>query len=220
MRNRFNNILTKYQKCVSKLESQEETNLRYDEIKSQKEQALDLSMNIETYLSYLTNILKVSKDKDTKFKNQRLKVMQDLINSDMNYIFPAENIKVKLDYNPYRGKEKAKLVMVDKFSKEHDVEIFSSGLMKQLITFSGSIAVSKFLRSNTILVDEAFGASAPQNKEKIGKILKNYVDSGFQILLISQEPKLYNDLERRQINLVKEEDQAKLISIEDFGGDK
>lgn len=220
MRDRFNNILTKYQKCLSTLETQEENNLKYDEVSRQKNQTLDLGMNIETYLSFLTNILKVSKDRDTKFKNQRLKVMQDIINDDMNYVFPSEEFKVRLDYNPYRGKEKAKLVMVDRNKREHDVEIFSSGLMKQIITFSGSIAVSKFLRANTILVDEAFGASAPSNKSKIGKILKNYVDSGFQLLLISQEPKLYSELDRRQINLAKEDDQAKLVSIEDFGGDE
>ena len=88
--------------------------------------------------------------------------------------------------------------------------------MKQLISFGATFCICSLLGSRILFVDEAFGASSNSNKRKIAKILQSAVDSGFQILLISQGAELYDELNRHQVNLKFDGERAIVESEEDY----
>jgi len=54
---------------------------------------------------------------------------------------------------------------------------------------------------NNLYVDEAFGVAAPEILGEIGQVIQHHVDNGMQIVIISQNPGLYQDLPRHEIRL-------------------
>ncbi|MGL4949229.1 MAG: hypothetical protein ACRC5M_02515 [Anaeroplasmataceae bacterium] len=163
-------------------------------------------------------MLERAKKEDNDFKDRRLKFIQDGIRGDMTRIFPNENTVPTLEYRTLRGKRKARLVLVDKYGKRRAPKNSASGLMKQLISFTGSISTGTLIGSNKFFIDEAFGASSVENKGKLGTIIGEFTDKGLQIILISQSGELYQDLDRREHLLVKTGDMVKLIDVKDWSG--
>lgn len=200
--NHLNSLLV--QKKES-LKNTEENNKTYLEYKAKYNEYNDKIDTLNLYMKTLSLILDRAKIEDNNFKQRRLLFIEEMIKSNLDYIFPLDNLNPKLELKSYRGKNIASLKFVDKNGKTRSIANSASGLMKQLITFTGSMSVCKILGCNKIFIDEAFGASSPENKSKIGKIIDKFVnEDDIQVVLISQGVEIYQDIvPRREIHLEK-----------------
>ena len=63
-----------------------------------------------------------------------------------------------------------------------------------------------------LYVDEAFGVAAPDILGDLGQLLYEQVDDGMQVIIISQNPGLYQDIPRREIHL-KRDSVTKSVSV-------
>lgn len=206
MNERYKRLVYEMNNLQHKIEVAEETNRKYDEYHD-KYFKLTKSMNLGViYRTRLENLLLRCKTEYSKFREDRLSFLEEAIQESFDSIFPDEKIIPKLEYEPYRGKNvaKLKLIVPDGYGGESTLQSKNaSGLQKQLISFLGAVTVCDLLGLNKIFIDEAFGNSSTENKQKLGKILQVYSESGMQVFLISQDVSLYQDLTRREIHIEK-----------------
>ena len=64
--------------------------------------------------------------------------------------------------------------------------------------------IVKGLGIKNLYVDEAFGVAAPEIMGEIGKVVQHSVDDDLQIIMIAQNPCVYQDLPRHEITLKKD----------------
>lgn len=172
----------------------------------------------KSYVNLLKNILLSAKKQDNDYKLRRKAYIEDMIKSNLDFIFPQENIEVSLKIETERNKQKIKL----KLKEEKDTAFrnpknSSGGLAQQLISFSSSMGIINLLGKHKFFIDEAFGNGDPENKEKLSKLLESYSKDN-QIFMISQGDELYKNIPHREIKLEKINNKVKCISIKDYGG--
>lgn len=170
------------------------------------------------YVNILKNLLLSAKKQDNEYKLRRKVYIEDMIKSNLDFIFPQENIEVSLNIETERNKQKIKL----KLKEENDTAFrspknSSGGLAQQLISFSSSMGIINLLGKHKFFIDEAFGNGDPENKEKLSKLLESYSKDN-QIFMISQGDELYKNIPHREIKLEKINNKVKCISIKDYGG--
>ena len=176
----------------------------------------ELKAEVQDHADRLDLIKKLALDEDSKFKRLRLEYIETGIKSDLDVIFSEQNLVPRITLDNSRNSSKAELTLIDKQGNPRNPKLSASGLMKQLISFGATFCICSLLGSRILFVDEAFGASSNSNKRKIAKILQSAVDSGFQILLISQGAELYDELNRHQVNLKFDGERAIVESEEDY----
>lgn len=65
--------------------------------------------------------------------------------------------------------------------------------------------LAKFLDiSDTMFIDEAFGAASADNTQKMGPIIQNIAENGIQVILVSQNSSLYENIPHREIYFHKD----------------
>lgn len=205
MRNDLMRLKTKLVYKQAYVQSQKNVNKNYYVL---KERLDDLSYNIDTlskYKSNLKNLLNAVESEDNKFKDKRLGYIKSIVESNLDFIFPEKEFSVKIVPNVVRGKVKSGLALFDKYNNILDPEENEGGLLQEVLAFSSALTIISLLGGNSFYIDEAFGASSMKNKPKLGVILNKYVESGLQILMVSQSPALYDSLSRREIHLKQNE---------------
>lgn len=170
----------------------------------------ELIADIEIHKNQLINILKISKLKDTEYREKRLSYLENYILENLQYIFPDEYLIPKIMTPQKYGVNRTKLVLVDALGMERSTENCAGGLMQQLISYSSAVSVTQLCGCNTFFIDEAFGNSSISNKSLVGNLLKRYIDNGQNVIMITQDPLLYESINRREIHLVKELGETKV----------
>lgn len=200
----------------SEIEAIRESNKKVETL-SRESADLELSKcKVSTYIRALEKILLATKKEDSSFKATRLNYLKAKIKSEQERIFD-DTFDVELKPDLVRNKRVAKLRISINGGKLTNPVNSSGGFGQQLISSSGSLAVLELLNKNKVFIDEAFNASSTENLSHVGEMLKPYPENGVQIILISQSGALYQDLPRREIILERSNDEARLVSVKDWG---
>ena len=200
----------------SEIEAIKESNKKVESL-SQQSAELELAKNkMALYVRALEVILLATKREDGNFKSNRLGYLKDKIKSEQERIF-EDTFDIELKPVLIRNKRLAKLRISINGGKFTNPVNSSGGLSQQLISSSSSLAVLELLNKNKVFIDEAFNASSTENLSNVGEMLRPYPDKGVQIILISQSGALYQDLPRREINLDRQNDEAVVVSVTDWG---
>lgn len=165
----------------------------------------DLDLACEMMSKYLedTKLLLAAIDtEDRAFKNRRLDFIDALVSDSLTQIFPQEELQAKLvcDFN---RKNEAVLELRDKNGNIYEPDICSGKLQQYLISFAAVVGIVRGLGINSLFIDEAFGAAAVEILGDLGEMLKKQIDDGVQIILVAQNPGLYQDLPRHELQLIK-----------------
>lgn len=181
------------------IETAKETNKRIEKIQKKLDYVNTLQNSVNTYLSNLRYLLKVVNVEEVSFRERRLAYLNENVTEALAQIFPEEHFTAYIDCNTTRGKNYAQLVLKDRDGIERMPFIQEGKMCQYLISFAVIKGVTAALGSNNIYVDEAFGAASSDNIQKVGPILKELADNGTQIILVSQNASLYENIPHREI---------------------
>lgn len=147
--------------------------------------------------------IEVSQESD-KFRERRIGYLDDQITEVLAYIYPKEQLKAKIEYDFRYGSSRAYLRLIDANGNSRIPAITEGKLGQYLISFASAVATISSLGLHNIYIDEAFGVSSENNLPKIGDLLRKYVDSGMQFIIIAQNNDLYKAIPRREFRLRKD----------------
>lgn len=203
------------------LERSKEANKQIKKLRSRESYAKLLMENIDNYLNKLKFLKKVIIVEETNFRERRIDYINTNITEALLKIFPEENFTASVDCDIYRGKSYAQLVLRDPSGNERLPHIQEGKMCQYLISFAAVKGVTTALGSDVIYIDEAFGAASSDNIQKMGPILNEIVESGVQIILVSQNSNLYSNVPHREIIFHKDPVQKKVIvdEISDYNTD-
>lgn len=188
---------------VAELERAKVTNEEREKLSYRRSELEDLNSSFERYMFDLKLFDTALDQEDRKFKNRRTEYIDGLITESLRRIFPTDNLQAKLECDFYR-KSEAHLVLRDGDGHELDPDICSGKLQQYLVSFTAVSGIVKGLGIKNLYVDEAFGVAAPEIMGEIGKVVQHSVDDGLQIIMIAQNPCVYQDLPRHEITLKKD----------------
>ena len=110
-----------------------------------------------------------------------------------------------------------KLVLTDAWGNVFYPRMGNGMLVQYLTSFAAVSCITRTLGYKNLFIDEAFGCSSMNNLPVIGQLLGDLVSSGMQIVCVSQNPALYQDLPRHEICLeMNKEGTGVLMKEKDF----
>lgn len=177
-----------------------QTNENRQKLLAEKNEAVEVFDAITQYLEKLKvlegRIIKENKE----FRTRRLNFLNAKISEDLSRVFTKEQYQVSVECD-FNRKNRVSLTLTDVHGNVFYPRISNGMLVQYLTSFSAANCVTQALGSHNLFVDEAFGASSMDNLPTIGQYLGDLVDEGMQIILVSQNPAIYQDLPRHEINL-------------------
>ena len=151
-----------------------------------------------------TKLLMAAVDKeDNEYKNRRISFIDALVTDGLAQIFPQDNLKAHLTCD-FNRKNEAVLELIDRQGNIADPDMCSGKLQQYLISFAAVTGIVRGLGITNLFIDEAFGVAAPDILGDLGELLYEQVKDGIQVILIAQNPGLYQDIPRREIRLSKD----------------
>lgn len=216
-RSRLNKIRNRCSALHHTVEGLKKNQERADELRD-KVEYLDryLSLN-STYVELLTNILLKTRDRYSKYQQDRIKFLEVSLESNINFLFPDRGFTPHIDYDIYRNKIKSKLVLVDPDKNVRTPEITEGDFLQQLVGYTSAISILRLLNCKTFFIDEAFSNASGASKDKMQPIIYNYtVKDGLQTIMISQSNECYADLPRREFHLEYKNGECKLVDVIDY----
>lgn len=202
---------------VAALERAKLNNVEREKLVVRREKLAELLAEMEQYQRDVKVFGEAVANEDRTFKNRRLTYIDALITDALAEIFPEEHLTAKVTHEFYR-KSEAVLTLMDADGFETDPDICSGKLQQYLISFAAVSGIVCGLGISNLFIDEAFGVAAPEVLGDIGELLQQKADAGLQIVVIAQNPGLYQDLPRREIKLRKDpiQKRVKVVSITDY----
>ena len=155
--------------------------------------------DVENYVKNLNFLLRVVNIEETNFKKRRLGYLNQSITEALAEIFPNEQFIAKIDCDVVRGKNYAQLILYDRDGNERMPFVQEGKMCQYLISFAAVKGVTTALGSDTMFIDEAFGAASADNTQKMGPIIQNIAENGIQVILVSQNSSLYENIPHREI---------------------
>lgn len=184
----------------NKLERARINNERIRQLKTAQEMTEGVLGQIRQYRRTLSVVSTAVTTEARGYQTRRMSYINAVITEAVNRIFPQKQFEVQLSCE-YLRSDSVKLRLLDRFQNNLIPHVCSGKLMQYLISFSAVSGITKSLGCNALYIDEAFGVSSIRNLGEIGKLIQRCIDDGMQIVLIAQNPELYNDLSRREIRL-------------------
>lgn len=190
-------------KRTAELERAKVNNERREQLLAEAAELDEFIKELTAYSYDLKRLLASLQTEDRAFKNRRIGYLNALITDSLAEIFPDDGLQAKL-YCDFNRKSEVVLELYDHNGNVLIPEMCSGKLQQYLISFAAISGISKGLGVNNLYVDEAFGVAAPGILGEIGKVIQRRVEQGVQIVMIAQNPGLYQDLPRREITLQKD----------------
>ena len=188
---------------VAELERAKITNEEREKLMYRQEQLQELVDEFNTYCFDLKLMKTALETEDRNFKNRRLQYIDVLVTDSLKSIFPEDNLQAHLNCDFYR-KTETTLELLDAYGHTLDPDICSGKLQQYLISFAAVSGIVKGLGIGNLYVDEAFGVAAPEIMGEIGKLIQQKIEEGLQVIMIAQNPCVYQDLPRHEITLRKD----------------
>lgn len=184
----------------AELEHAKLNNEMRERIAARCERLGEIVADLKVYYATVKKVAAAIDTEDRDYKNRRLGYLNSLITDSLAKIFPDKSLQACVECD-FDRKNIVTLTLTDKYGNELDPDICSGKLQQYLISFASVAGIASGLGINNLYVDEAFGVAAPEILGEIGQVIQHHVDNGMQIVIISQNPGLYQDLPRHEIRL-------------------
>ncbi len=184
---------------------------------AQREETMELSAGLQRYLDKLKVVLARATKENNDFRTRRLDLLDYNVSKDLGKVFQQEKFQAHITCD-FKRKNVVKLVLTDASGNVFSPRMGNGMLVQYLTSFAAVSCITKTLGYKNLFIDEAFGCSSMNNLSVIGQILGDLVSEGMQIVCISQNPGLYQDLPRHEICLTMDTKNKKIIMVErDYG---
>lgn len=182
------------------IERVRENNKKVNKLILEKEESERLLLDIQEYRNILKIIETAVEAENNNFKNRRLDFLNTVITGSIAEFFPQLGLQANVTCD-FSRKSKAKMTLIDSEGHVGTPKIGQGKLMQYLVSFAACCGITKGLGFNNIFIDEAFGAAAVSLLPTIGEAVQRIVKDGTQVVLVSQNPALYQDLPVHEIQL-------------------
>ncbi|GAA0101664.1 hypothetical protein UT300012_23790 [Paraclostridium bifermentans] len=209
----------KINKELVDLEIAKKNNKILQTLEDDLEECEKVKNNLEQFVTMLTAFDSMTTKEDLAYKERRLDYLCSYMDKNLEVIFPYDNFRTKVSTSNKYGNERAELLLYNGGSNTPRVPAYCEGkMLRQLISFSGAIGLAECLGSHSFYMDEAFSAASPLNLSKVGKLLQDILNKGFQVIIIEQTNEIYKDIPRREIILERDPigNCVKVVSITDY----
>lgn len=215
----YNKARGKVNRGLVDLELAKKNNKILQTLEDDLDECVKVKKSLETFITMLTAFEAMVTKEDLEYKERRLDYLCSYMDKNLDIIFPYDNFKTKVLTSNKYGNERAELLLYAGENKNPRVPAYSEGkMLRQLLSFSASIGLAECLGKYSFYMDEAFSAASPENLSKVGLLLKDILDKGFQVIIIEQTPEVYKDLPRREIILEKDpvKKSVKVVNVIDY----
>lgn len=199
------------------IERAKDINKEIESITADKDETQALYNQVEQYFSTLSQLKLMISKESNEYKQRRKDYLDDGITESLMPIFPESGFRADVILDTFRGQNIAYLRLINKYGMERIPASQEGKMCQYLVSFGAINHVVSALGLHNIYIDEAFGASSMKNLVKMGDLLDKSIKDGNQLIVISQNPLLYDSIPRREIRFHKDEFSNAVVidSIED-----
>lgn len=176
-----------------------------------------LNEKLEEYAQQLRLVRAACITTEHNYQTRRIGYLNTLITDALKEVYPEEGYRAKIIYD-YGRKDTVRLELHDAFGHVSSPDIGQGQLMQYVISLITVVGITSGLGYKNLFIDEAFGVAAVSKLADLGEILNRYVRNGMQIILVSQNPVLYNSIPHRVFSLKKDPTSGitTVVKTEDF----
>lgn len=162
----------------------------------------ELMKKLEIYEQKLKLVKASCITTEHNYQTKRINYLNVLITDALKEVYPEEDFKARILYDFHR-KDTVQLELYDSNGNISSPDIGQGQLMQYVISLIAIIGITSGLGYKNLYIDEAFGVADVMKLPELGEIINKYVQKGMQIILVSQNPVLYNSIPHRVFKLEK-----------------
>jgi len=135
------------------------------------------------------------------------KILDSITNSLTNcldIILQDKDYDVELEVYQSRGNNHLRAWLVDESGTRLPPNIVEGDMLNQVLSFCAAVILTRLNGYNWIFYDEAFASANSRSIILIRRLLKTFLDEGFNFVFVSQNPLLFTEFDRNLIELVQE----------------
>jgi DNA repair exonuclease SbcCD ATPase subunit len=197
----FNEFDAKVRSLKVSLNLSEELIKKRDMIQDRLNEAKSLRRDLELLKTEMKVITRVVRDEEVRFKEKRLRFVDDNITERLDIIFPSKGLVAETHCDFNHLQTKLRLYLKDRFGNLRPPYVTEGKGAQQLISFTAAESTLRLLGKNILYLDEAFSNASGETLEKIQPMLQKSVEDGFQLIVVSHSDEIYSNLSRREIHL-------------------
>ncbi|MEY8333098.1 hypothetical protein AALB53_08340 [Lachnospiraceae bacterium 47-T17] len=193
-----------------RLERAKINNAQADKLSAEFNTCKRLLDEVKEYRNNLALLKTAVTTEINEYQNRRVSYLNDIITDALTSIFLDEGYSADIHCD-FSRKNACKLLLHDRSGNVSSPYIGQGKLMQYLISFAAVSGITRGLGYKNLFIDEAFGVSDMDRLSEIGDVIQKQVESGMQVVLISQNPALYAGLPRHMISLHKDPIKKKVV---------
>jgi len=180
------------------------TNEKYLHVKSKQEEFERLTRNNRKHL----NSVKIL---ETIINNSRASYSQSVIDSItaslsncLDIILQDKEYDIDLEVYPSRGNNHLRAWLIDEDGIKLPPSIVEGDMLNQVLSFCASVILTKLRGYSWIYYDEAFASANSRSVIMIRRLIKTFMEEGFNFVFVGQNPLLFTEFDRNLIELIQE----------------
>lgn len=182
------------------LDRKKTSNEKINQYRAALQECNDMYDKANEYLNALKVVETAVTKEAREYQNRRIKFIDEVITKAVAKIFPDRNIKAELNCD-FSRTDRVSLTLTDDSGYSFIPFVGEGKLLQYLVSVSAVASITKSLGCDNLYIDEAFGVARVDHLEDLGDLLQTFINSKLQIILVSQNPVLYQNLDRHVISL-------------------
>ena len=128
-------------------------------------------------------------------------VIKSGLQRDINGVLFEKTYGVELESAIVRGKNHTRVYLIDEEGRKLPPKTVEGDMLNQVLSFAAVVTLSTRNGCKFVFYDEAFASANVRSLSLIKKLMKYYIKSGINFVLVTQNPVLTYGLDRRVIYL-------------------
>ena len=187
------------------LQQMENINNKYLEIKLKYDEFFSATKFSRDHLNRVKILDNIIENSRSAFSDNILNSLKQSLSKCINIILQEKEYDIDIEIYQYRGNPNLRIWLIDEEGRKLPPNIVEGDMLNQVLSFCASVIMTKLNGCNWIYYDEAFASANSRSVIMIRKLIRTFLEEGFNFVFVGQNPLLFTEFDRNLIELVQED---------------
>jgi len=182
-----------------------ETNERHAVLTNKRDEFQKLSIQARRHLNSVKILAAIIENSRASYSEQIIDSITGTLTNCLDVILQDKKYDVDIEIYPFRGHTNLRAWLVDEDGIHLPPNIVEGDMLNQVLSFCASVIMTRLNGYNWVFYDEAFASANSRSVILIRRLLRTFLDEGFNFVFVSQNPLLFTEFDRNLIELIQED---------------
>jgi hypothetical protein len=181
-----------------------ETNKKHEFLKAQRDDFKQKTTQERQHLNSVKILSGIIENCRASYSAQIINSITSSLTNCLDVILQDKKYDAEIEIYQFMGRQNLRLWLVDESGLKLPPNIVEGDMLNQVLSFCASVILTRLSGYKWFFYDEAFASANPRSIILIRRLLRIFLDEGFNFVFVSQNPLLFTEFDRNLIELIQE----------------